>query len=749
MIKHQTEKYSLEIDERKGCVTSLCIDGEEYAGKDAEAMFQLHVRDENLMMSLVTDACNGELIEKRESGVSVYLRYGGFHIPGLEVRVYIELEPQNITWDIDVEEDDRYYVEWIDFPRVSVPNKFKRKSGWAKQVWNFDGEPFSVKKSIHRMMDGQQTSFDYSSIPSLCELHKDYFHVATAVEPRDLIHYKDLVLTQFNELTSENRMKPVNIHPSEDVYSWTGMDKIVEFAEEHNMRVRGHGLVYEKTFPAWFFKDKDGKRASRELVLSRLEKHVKTIVGRYKGRIHSYDVVNELFGHEDWDTRELTAICGIGYVPLVFKWAHEADPDAILILNDNYHDIPKKRRNIYEWVKKWIDEGAPIHGVGFQDHLFMDTSLEAVEETLKLFNSVPNFKLYITELDISMYKFEDVKNVYPDYMLDEMKELMAKKYGSLFDLYRKYSASIETVGFWNVCSGRTWLDEYYVKGRKHYPLPFGYEGEPNESFWRIADFEKKLPRWTKNTKIPEIRRNNYTIDEKTDTLTLKGKKVYEYETCENIDVKLFSDFGEKRLLAAFTDDIGEEFEYELSLKCSGGEDVSPDYVLEVIGNDGVVRRDRFTYFKSDIRDGYYTVTDGFYDFSKTCRAVNCITAEDGEAGRYAKPLWFWSNGTFGGASVVYSVPSGFDLSAFEIDMFTQNDKCFKVFVSSDDEEYVEADMKWKQKAQNGKRQYFNGALRNISAATRYIKIDLSKELPTYWGEYYAGLCGVKLLTNKA
>lgn len=750
MIKHQTEKYTIKIDERRGCISSLCIDGKEYVNKNAEPLFQLQIRDDNLMMSVVTNASNGELLESVCKDGTFCLTYGNFRIVGLKIKVFITPGVQSIKWDIDIEENDWYYVEWIDFPRVAIPNEFKRTSGWSELLWSFGNGVFDKINPVHRQIDGQQTMFDYSSIPSLCEVHKDYFHVASAVEPRDLVHYKDLILTQFNELTTENRMKPTNIHPSENVYSWTGTDQIVEFAEKHNMRVRGHGLVYEKVFPAWFFKDENGRRASKELVLSRLETHVKTIVGRYKGRIHSYDVVNEVFGHEGWDTRDLASICGIGYIPLVYKWVHEVDPDAILILNDNSYDIPQKRENIYKWVKKWIDEGAPIHGIGFQDHLFINTSLEAVEETLKLFSSIPNFKIYITELDMSIYNFEDYKSRYPEYMLDEFKELLAKKYGSLFDLYRKYSDSIETVGFWNVCSKRTWLDEYYARGRKHYPLPFGYEGEPNEYFWRIVDTEGKLPRWTKSTKIPEIRNNDYRIDEDTDTLTLKGKKIFHYEEYENIDVKLYSDFGEKKLLKAFVDNIGSEYEYQIGLDFEGGADgtTSPDYILEVIGNDGVTRSDRFTYYKKDIRDKFRTVTDSLGDFSKVYRAERCVVAEDENGETYVKPFWFWSSGSLGGASIVYNIPQEFDLSVFEMKIFTEKNNFFKVYVSEDDETYIAAEVDWNQTGVNGKKEFYTGRLKQPLNTIKYVKIDLSEGLPTYWGEYYSGLSSVKILTDK-
>ena len=737
MIKHQTGKYKIIIDEKPGCISSLCMEGKEYINRHAEPLFQIQIRDENLMTSVVIDTFSGKLLQSKKSGKQYRLTYGDFQIKGLEVTVIVTLN-DCIKWDIDIAESDWYYVEWIDFPRASVSNDIKRSSGFSQVIWSFENGTAGRTSCVHRRIDGQQTMFDYTKIPSLKDVYKDYFHVASAVEPRDLIHYKDVILTQFDEITSENRMKPVNIHPREDIFSWTGMDRIVEFAEQHNLRVRGHGLVYEKVLPDWLYKDEDGNTASKEVVMARLERHVKTIVGRYRGRIHSYDVVNEVFGHEDWDTRELTRICGIGFVPLVYKWAHEADPDAILILNDNYHTIPQKRKNIYKWVKKWIDEGAPIHGIGFQDHLFLDTDLEAVDETFKLFSTIPNFKIYVTELDISAYAFEDYTSRYPDYMIDEIKELVAKKYGALFDIYRKYADHIETIGFWNVCNKRTWLDEYYVAGRKHYPLPFGYDGEPNGAFYRIIDTEKTLPRWDKNTKMPIIRKNNYTIDNETDTITVKGNNIHdEYET---IDIKLYSDFGEKKLITAFTDDIGTEYSYEMSLKGGAVYDgsTSPDYILEVTGDDGIVKRDYFTYYTKQEAEKYYTVTDTLRDFSKVCRQENCVITEDG-----VTPQWFWGNGSFGPAALVYSIPKDFCAESFELHMRKGNGLYYNVYISDDDVNYEPASVDWTEE-----EGYYSGKITNLSAKTKYIKIDLSEGLPTYWCEYKSALLYVKLTTVK-
>ena len=749
MIQYKHANYEFKFNENKGTVTSFKIDGVEYVGGKVQPIFAFQLYHEDLMISILVDSINCDLAKTDKKGNNYVFTYTNKEITDLVVKVYLTVGDE-ITWDINIDTHEPHYIEWVDFPRLSAPN-IDSTAFTSKAVWNVENIQHSRAMSDFKKNNAQLTTFDYSKIPSLKELYKDYFKVGVAVEPRDLIFYKDLIVSQFNELCSENRMKCANIHPEEDVYNFTGMDKIVEFAEEHNMTVRGHGLVYEKTLCDWMFKNKDGSRASKELVLERLEKHVKTIVGRYKGRIQSYDVVNELFGHVDWDTRELTAICGIGFVPLVFKWAHEADPDAILILNDNWYDIPQKRENIYKWVKQWISEGAPIHGIGFQDHHFIDTSLEAIEETYRLFSTIPNFKIYATELDINSYVGEDLKSRYPEFMTDEVLEMSAKKYGSLFDIYRKYADHIETIGLWNVCDARTWLDIWYVRGRKHFALPFGYDGAPTPAFWRIADIDKKLPRWEKSTKPLYIRNNNYKIDENSDILNIVGRI---NQNWGEVTANVYTNFGgDKKLFKSVTLEVENDFEFNIDLAADNTYDgtTSPDYILEVIDDFGRIKTDLFTYFTKEQKDKFFTVTDTFENFEKTC----CYTFVEkgdtkGECDEYktfVKPFWFWGNGTFGNGEIEYEIPEKFELDKFELYIYTEGERFFKVYTSADGVNYAPVDVKWTQLETNSEKQYYKGEVTAAPEGTRYVKVDVSDGFNYYWHAYEGRLVKANLYTK--
>ena len=582
-------------------------------------------------------------------------------------------------------------------------------------------------------------TFDYSTVPSLYKTYEPYFNMAVAVEPADIYNYNELILTQFNEITIENQAKPHVIHSNRDWYYFEGVDKIVNFAQKHGKRVRFHALVYEKSMPGWFLKNEDGTEASKEVIWQRLEEHVRTIVRRYKGKIYAYDVVNENFGHEGWDTRRLSEILGTDeYTRKVFQWAHEEDPDAILILNDNYYNIEKKRLDIYNYVKKLVDDGIPIHGIGFQHHHFFDISEQDIEKTLKLFSSIPNLKLFITELDLRSANLEDYSIRYPEFMKDEILALNAKKYASLFDVYRKYADRIETVGFWNVCDKTSWLNN----GSKNYygVLPFGFNGEPNPAFYSILDIEGKLPRLGEGDILPVVRKNNYIIDNALDKLKISGN----FEG--DVKAELYELSCNKKLLDA--QKITSKGDYTLSFDLNGefNGDTSPDYELTVYEGE-TAKTDTFTYYSKS--DDFYTITDSICDTSKIYSLKNLVFSKNpdnyngDESG--LTPQWFWGGdgANIGDAEVIYKLPQNYAPDVFELDMFTpaKTDKTFDLYGSADGINYKKLDTEWVKTGKN-KADYFayTGTAKNIEADIKYLKIFMGNGKGRY-------LANVKITTT--
>jgi endo-1,4-beta-xylanase len=330
----------------------------------------------------------------------------------------------------------------------------------------------------------------------LKDYYKDYFTIGVAVSPRALkTDESQLITRHFNSLTAENAMKSQPIHPREDEYNWKDADSIAAFAQRNNMKLRGHTLVWHNQVPEWFFTD-GGKPVSKEKLLERLKAHIQTVVGRYKGTIYAWDVVNEAISDNPAEFLRKTKwleICGEEYIEKAFQFAHEADPNALLFYND-YNEIdPKKREKIIRLVEKLRKKGVPIHGVGLQAHWALnEPTREQLENTLSDFSKL-GLKLQITELDISVYpkehssrerKPEDDKAEFSE----DKKQKQAAVYKMCFELFRKYKSSISSVTFWNVSDRYSWLDNFPVRGRKDYPLLFDANLKPKQAFWEVVKF---------------------------------------------------------------------------------------------------------------------------------------------------------------------------------------------------------------------------------------------------------------------
>ena len=176
--------------------------------------------------------------------------------------------------------------------------------------------------------------------PSLCQAYEDYFQVGAAINPRDLEEGSDrykIIDKQFNVFTLENGTKAENIHPQEDVYDFEATDQLVEYGQANGKTVRGHTLVWYSQCPEWFFLDDQGDQVSAEVLIQRMKEHITTIVSRYKGKIHTWDVCNEVLD-DSFGLRQSEWLNIIGdydgdgdsydYIEIAFQTAHEADPDA-------------------------------------------------------------------------------------------------------------------------------------------------------------------------------------------------------------------------------------------------------------------------------------------------------------------------------------------------------------------------------------------------------------------------------------
>lgn len=341
-------------------------------------------------------------------------------------------------------------------------------------------------------------TYSQSQPITLAQAYKDYFKIGVAVSPRALkTDEAELIRTQFNSMTAENAMKMGPIHPTDSTYLWAGGDSIWAFAERNNMVMRGHTLCWHSQAPNWFFKTKTGDTISREVLLQRLHDHITTVASHFKGKVYAWDVVNEAISDkadEFYRPSLFYKIIGPEFIEKAFRWAHEADPQALLFYND-YNEInPVKRKKIITMVKELKAKGVPIHGVGLQGHWSIyEPTEESLESTLKEFADL-GMQIQITELDISVYqkghnarerKPEDSMTVYTP----ERETLQTEMYKKCFELFRKYRKNISSVTFWNISDRSSWLDNFPVRGRKDYPLLFDKELKPKKAFWPVIDFQ--------------------------------------------------------------------------------------------------------------------------------------------------------------------------------------------------------------------------------------------------------------------
>ena len=228
----------------------------------------------------------------------------------------------------------------------------------------------------------------------------------------------------------------------------------------------------------------------RELMLERMRAHIDTVVGRYKGRIPYWDVVNEAVLHQGAGNsaklRESPWFKAIGedYIELAFRHTHAVDPDAKLYYNDYNMTKKEKVDFVLEMVSEMRANGVPIHGVGMQGHWMLDwPSLSDIEYTLRTFADA-GIPVSITELDISVppdapshsganvtdnVEYAEKYNPYSQSIPDVVLQEQADRYHEIFELFLKYKSNIERVTFWGTSDSQSWKNSYPMKGRTDYP----------------------------------------------------------------------------------------------------------------------------------------------------------------------------------------------------------------------------------------------------------------------------------------
>ncbi|WP_297987218.1 endo-1,4-beta-xylanase [uncultured Anoxybacillus sp.] len=325
-------------------------------------------------------------------------------------------------------------------------------------------------------------------IPSLREVYKEHFRIGAAVSPITIKTQKDLLVSHVNSITAENHMKFEHLQPKEGEFTFEQADEIVHFALSNNMVVRGHTLVWHNQTPPWMFYDREGKVVGKELLFERLKAHISTVVQRYKGKVYCWDVVNEAVADEGNDLLRISRwseIAGMEFIEKAFLYVREADPNAFLFYNDYNESFPEKREKIYKLVKSLLEKHIPVDGIGLQAHWSLTRpTLEEIRLAIERYASL-GVQLHITELDISMFEFDDHRNdlIKPT---DQMVDKQAERYDQIFSLFKEYSDVIRNVTFWGIADDYTWLDNFPVKQRKNWPFLFDENHQPKPAFWKVC-----------------------------------------------------------------------------------------------------------------------------------------------------------------------------------------------------------------------------------------------------------------------
>lgn len=296
----------------------------------------------------------------------------------------------------------------------------------------------------------------------------------------------ELAMREFNTVVAENCMKAASIHPEENRYNFGPADAFVEFGRKGRMKIIGHTLIWHSQLPEWFCVDSEGRNVSAQTLKKRMRDHIRTVMGRYRGAVKGWDVVNEAIEWDgSWRKSKFYEILGEEFLYLAFRYAREADPSAELYYNDYGMDGKAKRERVVEIIKNLKSRGLRIDAVGMQSHMGMGhPDIGEFEKSIEAF-AAAGVKVMITEWDMSVLPFvasgaeistnaayREELNPYAESLPAEMSGKWNARMADFFRLFLKHSDKITRVTAWGVSDGDSWLNNWPVRGRTDYPLLF-------------------------------------------------------------------------------------------------------------------------------------------------------------------------------------------------------------------------------------------------------------------------------------
>ncbi|MHB8653101.1 MAG: endo-1,4-beta-xylanase [Terriglobia bacterium] len=310
--------------------------------------------------------------------------------------------------------------------------------------------------------------------------------VGTAVNPFFFSNpqYAETLAREFNMIEPENAMKWTATEPAPGKFNFTAGDEVIAFAAAHHMKVRGHNLLWGQHNPAWL----DSGQFTTDQLRDMMKAHIIAVASHYRGKVFAWDVVNEALGNHGevkpgiWYDRPGIGLAGKGteYVAQAFRWAHQADPDALLFYNDyDAEGLNAKSNGIYAMVKDFKKRGVPIDGVGLQMHVGLDNVPKDVAANIERLTAL-GLQVQITEMDVRLPINSSGELLDPTDL-----ERQAKIYGEIAKICAAHPGctAFQTWGF---TDRYTWIVNF-THGKYGQPLLFNAAYEPKPAYQAVLD----------------------------------------------------------------------------------------------------------------------------------------------------------------------------------------------------------------------------------------------------------------------
>lgn len=350
-------------------------------------------------------------------------------------------------------------------------------------VWHLDNIVISRVGELQKII---QPEWDLS-LPSIADTYKDYFLIGNVMGPAQITDADTTAMYKYhyNLVTAENEMKPQYLSSEKGVYNYTNADALVDWAETNNIKVHGHALVWHSQSAPWLTSDAEGKALTRAEAKSNLEEYINNVAGHYKGKVISWDVVNEAFDGgtdipTDWKTvlrkdspwyiayengaDESIGESGADYIYDAFVFTRLVDPEAILYYND-YNETDAWKREAMALMTEDLNEQWKtdprntepdrllVERLGMQSHFWTDNlDVNDVEASIVRFART-GAEIGITELDIP---YGSYSNQHSGLLTEDEEIVQAKLYAQLFEVYKKYASNIERITFWGKADSQSW-----------------------------------------------------------------------------------------------------------------------------------------------------------------------------------------------------------------------------------------------------------------------------------------------------